>query len=202
MIGRGLGVALLLAAAARGGWAGPTAEQAAEREAIRSERAAVEARYRAAERECRERFVVASCIEEQKALEREALAELRRRELALDDAVRRADAEEAARRVQAKQAEIDRRAPASRARAGAASQPQAREAAPLASAPAAAAPRRSPTAEDPAKAAERAQAQQRRASEAQARREAAERRNAQRAAKQKAPAAPLPVPDAASAPQP
>lgn len=195
---------LLLVGAAFGAGAAPTADQAAGRAAIRTERAAVEARYQAGVQQCRDQFVVASCLDEQKAQRRHALAELRQRELALDEAVRKAEADEAARRVEAKQAELDRRTPRPQAHAPAASTPLSARQAPTsaASQAEARARRNARAAEEAAAAATRAQAQQRRASEAEARREAAERRNAERAAKGKPPAAPLPVPPAASGPTP
>jgi len=195
---------LSLVVAACGVGAAPTEDQAAQRAAIRTERAAVEARYEAGVQQCRDRFIVASCLDEQKAQRRHALAELRQRELALDETVRKAEADEAARRVEAKQAELDRRTPSPQAHAPPASTPPAARQAPTsaASQTEARARRNAKAAEEAAAAAARAQAQQRRASEAEARRQAAERRNAERAAKGKPPAAPLPVPPATSGPTP
>jgi hypothetical protein len=156
---------------------------AAERAAIRSERAEVEARFRQAEADCRQRFAVSGCLSEAEAQKRTALDSLRRRELVLDDAQRRR-AEAAARPV-----------PVPRA-ASAASAPAARPAGNAASA--ASAQKRSKTADDAAEAAERAAAQQRRVKEAEERRAKVEKRNAERAAKGKK-STPLPVPGAASA---
>ncbi len=60
-----------------------------ERQRIGRERAAVTSRYQKAEAECRQRFVVTPCIDEAKAQQRKALAELRERELVIDDADRK-----------------------------------------------------------------------------------------------------------------
>jgi hypothetical protein len=201
--------------ALRGVAAEPTPAQAAEKAELRAEREAVEARYRTAERACRERLLVSSCLRDAQQQRREALAALRERELMLDETIRRAEAEEHAQRRDAKAGAAAQAASAASARAEAASAPAAvgaKAAAPAAPAARASAPdtsswRRAQPRVDPpqpspaereaqraAAAAERAAAQQRRASEAQAHRETVERRNAERSAKGRAPAAPLPVP--------
>jgi hypothetical protein len=208
----GRAVALGLLVALQGAAADPTPAQAAEKAELRAEREAVEARYRTAERDCRERLLVSSCLRDAQQRRREALDALRERELVLDDAIRRAEAEEHARRRAAKADAAAQAASAGAARAGAdpasapagAAAPAARASAPDTSGWRRGEPRAKPAsplereAQRAAAAAERAAAQQRRASEAQAHREAVERRNADRAAKGRTPAAPLPVP--ASAP--
>ena len=80
------------------------AAAAAEREQIRLERAAVEARYKQGELACRERFAVTACVTELQTQRREALAALRLREIELDETKRKAEAEENARRLEAKRA--------------------------------------------------------------------------------------------------
>jgi hypothetical protein len=168
---------------------------AAQRQQIKADRAAVDARYKQAEVDCTKRFAVSGCIADAQAQRREAMTGLRQRELALDEAQRQADAEESARRVQAKQAEAASKpvpvpravsapagAAASSAAAGTGSE-RARQ--------------RSKTADDAAAAATRVAAQQRRASEAAAHRQDVEQRNAERNARAKK-VTPLPVPSAAS----
>jgi len=171
------------------------ASDAAQREQVRTERAAAEARYKQAEADCSKRFAVSGCLAEAQAQRREAMTGLRAREVALDEAQRKADAEESARRVQAKQAEAASKPPpvpraasapasaAASAAAGRASSERARQ--------------RSKTAEDATLAAARVAAQQRRASEAAAHRQEVEQRNAERSARGKK-STPLPVPSAAS----
>jgi hypothetical protein len=171
------------------------ASGAAQRQQIKTERAAAEARYKQAEADCSKRFAVSGCLAEAQAQRREAMTGLRAREVALDEAQRKADAEESARRVQAKQAEAASKPPpvpraasapasaAASAAAGRASSERARQ--------------RSKTAEDATLAAARVAAQQRRASEAAAHRQEVEQRNAERSARGKK-STPLPVPSAAS----
>jgi colicin import membrane protein len=172
----------------------PTSD-AAQRKQIKMERAAAEARYKQAEADCSKRFAVSGCIADAQALRRAAMTDLRVRELALDEARRRADAEESARRIQAKQAAAASKPPpvprAASAPVGAASSATA------ARAPSERARQRSKTAEDATVAAARVAAQQRRASEAAAHRQEVEQRNAERSARAKK-STPLPVPSAAS----
>jgi hypothetical protein len=180
-------------------WGAQAAEPAsavAEREQIQRERAAVEARYAQTEADCQKRFAVSGCVTQAQAQRREELSALRLRELALDDARRKAEAEENERRLAAKRAEaLARPQPVPRA----ASAPRAAASAPAgsASAPGDRARRRSKTADDAAEAAARVAAQQRRAMEAAAHRQQVEQRNAERAARGKK-STPLPVPTAAS----
>ncbi len=167
----------------------------AERKQIQHDRTAAETRYQQAEAECKTRFAVSGCIAEAQAQRRTAMTELRQRELALDEAKRRAEVEENAKRVQTKQTE---------AAARPVPVPQAASAPPSAAASAASAPARrqrktqaSKTADEATAAAARVAAQQRRASEAAAHRQDVEQRNAERAARGKK-STPLPVPSAAS----
>jgi len=169
-------------------------EAQAERRQIKTDRAAANARLKQAEAECRQRFVVSSCINEAQAQHRDAMTALRMRELTLDEAKRKAEAEENERRLEAKRAEAASRQP-----------PVPRAAsAPKASASAASSPlagdrgrKRSKTGDDAAEAAARVAAQQRRAAEAAAHRKEVEERNAERMARNKK-STPLPVPSAAS----
>lgn len=168
-------------------------EAQAERQRIQAERAAVESAYKQAEAECRQRFAVSGCVAEAQTQRREELAVLRDRELVLDEAKRKAQAEEDERRIQAKRAEAASRPV-----------PQVTVAPPRAAASAASAaasgeraPRRSKTADDATAAAARVAEQQRRLSEAAAHRREVEQRNAERAARGKQ-STPLPVPSAAS----
>jgi hypothetical protein len=183
-----LGLAALAPALAK-----QTDDAAAQRDAIRKERAAIEARFKAGEAECKQRFAVSGCVADLQARRRQDLETLRQRELALDDAKRKAETEANTRRLDAKQAEARSRPPPEpRAEAPprAASSPGAAAGTPIHNARV---PKPSKTADDRATAVARVEAQQRRASEAEARREAAEQRSAERAARGKK-STPLPVP--------
>jgi len=80
-----------------------------ERARIASERAEVEKRYADRERECRERFVVTSCVDDAKRDRRKSLDALRARELKLDEETRRARTEARRAELAAKAAEDARR---------------------------------------------------------------------------------------------
>ncbi|MBN8510789.1 MAG: hypothetical protein J0L57_19520, partial [Burkholderiales bacterium] len=58
----GWALALGLLVALPGAAAEPTPAQAAEKAELRAEREGVEAQYRTAERDCRERLLVSSCL--------------------------------------------------------------------------------------------------------------------------------------------
>jgi colicin import membrane protein len=89
---------------------GAGAEQASEERArIATERAAVEARFLGRERECRQRFVVTSCLDEAKAERRQALDQLRARQLVLDEARRHSRSEQRKAELADKAAEDARR---------------------------------------------------------------------------------------------
>ena len=195
MIRRGLacaalaGLQCLAAGAAR---ADEPPEAQAERQRIAAERAAVEADAARAEAECRTRFAVSGCVADVQAQRRAALVPLRERELALDEAKRKAAAQERALRLEAKRAQAASAAPPP------ADSTRVRSRAPASAAPAGERERkRSKTADDAAEAAQRAAERQQRLDEAAAHRQEVEQRNAASAARGKK-AQPLPVPSAAS----
>jgi hypothetical protein len=166
-------------------------DAAAERSALAAQRQEVERRFAAEEAACRQRFAVSGCIEEARLQRRRALAPLREREFALDDAGRKARAAE---RRQA----LAQKRQAAEARTASAPPLQARTREPAASAPAAASrsrlERAPPSQSDEARqAAVRSAAAERRRSQAQADRARIEQRQASRAASGK-PAVPLPLP--------
>ena len=185
-------VALLASTAAVSAWSTEDAT-AAQRRRIAEERAAVEARAKAAQAACAEQFAVTACVDRVKAERREP----RRR---LDGEAAMLDAEDRRRRAAQRLLQIEQRqavsaqtpptdgvrsqsakaveTPASDTRSP--SQPRATEADRQAAASAAA-----------ARAAQRAAASARRASEAEAHRAAVEARNRERESK-RPPAKPLP----------
>jgi colicin import membrane protein len=183
-------VGLLIAPA----WAADApADELQRRDRLGAERAAAQARYDAAARECQNAFAVTGCMEQAKSERRRTLDRIVREEAALDDAQRRRRADERRQRITQKQ-----QAAAARA---AASAPDMRLRAPRKVAPPASAPRpqrhaepRSPQAEaaEAAAASERAAQAQRRRERAAAHEEAVRRRNEQDRAAGKPPAAPLP----------
>jgi colicin import membrane protein len=194
---------LLLCAACLVGlpvWAqDPPADEAQRRERLGAERAAAQARYDAAARECESAFAVTGCVERARAERRIAFDRITREESMLDDAQRRRRAEERRRRIAQKQ-----QAAAARA---AASAPDMRLRVPRQAARPASAPRpshraepRSPEAEaaEAAAATQRAAQAQRRRERAAAREEAVRRRNEKERAEGKPPAAPLAVPQASA----
>jgi len=101
----------------------------AERHRIAEERAAIEARYAARTRECRDRFVVTSCIDDAKVERRHGLDALRARQLKLDEERRRARTAERSAELAAKAADDARREQERASRA--ASAPAPREPRPL-----------------------------------------------------------------------
>src|SRR5450432_402848 len=84
----------LLASVTLAGVAAAASADDTERQRIATERAAAEARYVARERECRERFVVTSCVDDAKRERRQVLDALKARQLRLDEAKRRARTDE------------------------------------------------------------------------------------------------------------
>ena len=191
-----LALGLLLAVGAH---ATEPPEAQAERHQIKTERAAANAQLKASEAECRQRFAVSGCVAEAQAQHREAMTALRMRELTLDEAKRKAEAEENERRIEAKRTEAANRPPPVPRAASAPKPSVATSAASAASGPVAGAParKRSKTGDDATEAAARVAAQQRRAAEAAAHRQDVEKRNAEREARGKK-STPLPVPSAAS----
>jgi hypothetical protein len=177
--------------------ANESAEEAQRRERLEADRAAAQARYDAALRECQSAFAVTGCVDRAKAERRGTMDRLAREEAALDDLQRRRRAEERRKRIAAKQQ-------ASAARA-AASAPDVRLREPRLPSLAASASRPSRRAEprsaqeaaaEETAARERATDSQRRRERAAEHQEAVRQRNAERAAR-KPPAAPLPDPTAA-----
>lgn len=77
-------------------------DDAAERERIKVERAAAEARYVEEDKACRARFAVTDCLDKATRLRNARLAELRRQERLLNDAERK-------RRAAERQKELDER---------------------------------------------------------------------------------------------
>ena len=84
-------------------------EAQTEKAGIESQRRAAEERYRARERECRERFVVTSCVEEAQRQRRATLDALRARQLQLDETRRRTRAAERRAEIAEKVAEDAKR---------------------------------------------------------------------------------------------
>lgn len=187
-------IALWLAAAVgRAAAADVEASERAQRDRLSAERAAAQARYGQAVRECERGFVVTSCVDKAKAERRAALDRVAGEQAALDDAQRRRRAEERRRRIAHKQAQRE-----AQQSAGAASTPQAPKMR-LPSPPASGKRFEPRSAQEAAAAA--AEASQR-AAQARERRErasehaqAVRKRNAERAAR-RPPAAALPPPSA------
>jgi len=96
----------------------------AERHKISEERAAIEARYAARSRECRDRFVVTSCIDDAKAERRHGLDALRARQLKLDEERRRTRTAERSAELAAKAADDARREQERASRAASAPAPR------------------------------------------------------------------------------
>jgi hypothetical protein len=170
----------------------------AERARLAAERQALIDRFAQEELDCQQRFLVNACVEDVSRRRRDALAPLRARELELDDAERRRRAAGRRAAIEAKQREqAARPAPAS-----APDRPPRPPAEPASAAPASPASASPPSNAEAqaraARAAERARASQRRREDAEAALERVRRRVAEREAAGKT-AAPLPVPDAASA---
>src|SRR5687767_12694288 len=177
----------------------PLADEVQRRERLSAERAAAQAHYDAAVRECERAFAVTGCIERARAERRVVFDRITKEEAMLDDAQRRRRAEERRQRIAQKQ-----QAAAARA---AASAPNMRLRAPRQVAPPASAPRpshraepRSPAAEaaEAAAAKQRAAQAQRRRERAAAHEEAVRLRDEKERAEGKPPAAPLPVPPASA----
>lgn len=189
------------------GLAGPAradaaADDAKQRERIRTEREAVQATYRQQVEECNTRFVVTSCVDAARAQRHAALDKLDKQQLVLDEARR---AQRAAERTEAIESKVSgeearRREEAARERSATRRDAPADAAKPAASA-ASAAPRAARAASTPAERAQ-SEARARRAYElkqlqAEAHRQEVARRNQERAKKAN-PGAPLPVPSASA----
>jgi len=189
------------------------ASERAERDRLKTERDQAEAAYVTRERECREKFVVTSCIEQARRDRRQTLERLRQQQAVLDEAQRK---QRAAQRVDEIRTKVSSEDAKQRERAGTERRQRVEAASPSASA--ASAEASSPTAivvSEPPSALARPASANASAMEVHARKEAAyekrleearehraqvERRNAEKAASGKAPAKGLPTPTSASAP--
>jgi len=174
-----------------------------ERERIRAEQAKVEATFAARERECRDRFVVTSCIDEARRERRQAMESLRRQQELLDEAQRKLRAAQRVEEIRNKVSSEEAKRRDAEARQRERALQQAEAAASAASEPAStpahakalpARQAREKVNPDPQRASDYAKRQ----AAAQEHREAVAKRNAERAAKGKKPAKPLPAPSAAS----
>ena len=97
---------IVLFAVALAALLGPPARaagDASERDRLAQERRDIERRYDQQDAECRQHFVVTSCVEEARRARRDALADVTARQIALDDAERQ-------RRAQARRERIERKA--------------------------------------------------------------------------------------------
>jgi hypothetical protein len=72
----------------------------AERKRLQEERAKVEAEYKADEKACYAKFAVNNCLDKAKAKRREAVSDLRRQEISLNDAERKRKAAERERSIE------------------------------------------------------------------------------------------------------
>jgi hypothetical protein len=188
--------ALLVACCAPGVVLALADTRAEDRSRLQAERQSLGQRFADEERACASRFVVTSCQDEVRARRREALAQLRERELKLDEAERRERAEQRRQAIAAKQA-----AAASAPARTLASPPELRLRQPLPPAAGASAvrrPARPPDDGRSAEAAARAQESQVRRQEAQAAQERVSRREAERQANRHR-SQPLPLPASAPA---
>ncbi|HEX6705441.1 MAG TPA: hypothetical protein VF169_11825 [Albitalea sp.] len=177
----------------------PAAERA-ERARIESERKQAEADYTRRELECRERFVVTSCLDDARRDRRLALEGLRHQQAILDEAQRKQRAAQRMDDIRGKVSEADAR------RRSTATQ-QAKDRAPRevhARSPHAASAvdeGASGVSRSGTEAARRSSEYEQRQEDARAHRAAVERRNAEKAARGKM-SPPLPVPAASAVPKP
>ena len=111
-------VCLVAVAIAGASPVGATSADDQERARLAAERAAIESRYSARERECKERFVVTSCVDDARRERRQGLDALRSRQIQLDEARRRERTAERQAELAAKAAEDARRDREREARAG------------------------------------------------------------------------------------
>ncbi|HWI81661.1 hypothetical protein [Ramlibacter sp.] len=192
----------------------PDAAVAAQRARIAAERARVEGDFKLQERACWGKFAVNDCLAAARAKRREALSDLRRQDISLNDAERK-------QRGAARQRSIEERSAPAGQPAASAGRPRARDerdaqaaqrAADLAARQAGRTPRTEPAGDARQRAAERQQELERKAADRGARdqdavrnvqrreeqqrqaQERKERLQRRLAARQKAPAAPLPAP--------
>jgi hypothetical protein len=191
------GLALCLSAAA---WAEAPADDSAERERIRAERAAVEATYLQQLEVCSKRFVVTSCVDAARGQRHAAVTELDRQQRLLDEARRTQRAAERQQAIDSKVGGEEARLREEAARDRSATRRASGEPG-TAPTPASAAPRAARPASTPAERAaqeERArQAFDLKQQRAEAHRQEVARRNQERALKAN-PGAPLPTPSASA----
>lgn len=177
------------------------ASEAAERERIARERAAVERESRAAQAACANQFAVTACIDQAKAARRQRLQALDRQRALLDDDLRKRRAAARIEQIRQRQATVAEERPevTVRARSAPASAATMSDVAPTRSrsVEATLAARQAAASQADTEAALRVRAAQRRASEAEAHRRAVEKRNQGRATSHP-PGKPLPVLPAAS----
>jgi colicin import membrane protein len=164
-------------------------DEPAERDQLRRDRQAIEARHGQREQTCRQQFVVTPCLEAARADKQKALQAVQARESALDDAQRRRRAE-----IQAQRVTDKARAAQAREESKALKEPRP---------PRVVAPKPVKTQSTKASQPDRSAAEKRqreafdaRQREIQAHREEVEKRNAARAARK--PPVPLPVPASAA----
>lgn len=166
------------------------ADDSAEKERLKKERAAVEAEYARQELACHQQFAVNACLEKARIERQKALQTVRTQELAIEDAERRE-------RTQAQAERLNKKAQAAQERKPA----EPRQAKPPRPAPNKAAKPPSPKASAPDRSAhekEQREAFEARQSEIKAHREEVEKHNAERAKRKKP--QPLPVPASAAMP--
>jgi len=96
---------------------------AQERQRIDLERAAQQAQWVQAQQDCQKRFAVNDCLRESRQLQQQALQELRRQELRLNDLVRQQAAAAARQRIDVKSADGRQRRSNLEAAVDAAAQP-------------------------------------------------------------------------------
>lgn len=182
----------------------PAAERA-ERQRIESERAQAEAAFARRERECRERFVVTSCLDDARRDRRQALEGLRQQQAILDEGQRKQRAAQRMDDIRSKVSEQD-----ARRRSAAVQQGKERprrevlaRSSPTHAAPGASAVEggASGVSRSGTEAARRVSESEKRQADAKAHRAAVERRNAEKAAQGKF-SRPLPVPTDPAASRP
>jgi|SRR6476661_7406145 len=106
---RRIAVLLLSLACCLPAFADEAKDAVAERARIAAERSRLEAVFQTEQKACYRKFAVSGCIADAQARRRDALADLRRQEIALNDAERKARAAERMRALEQKQADEARR---------------------------------------------------------------------------------------------
>jgi colicin import membrane protein len=188
---------LALAAAALPAVAIDPAAERAERRRIESERSQVEAAFAQRERECRERFVVTSCLEDARRDRRQSLESLRQQQAILDESQRKQRAAQRMDDIRSKVSEADAHRRSATAEPGK-ERPKREVAARTPHAASAVEEGATGVSRSGTEAARRVSEYERRQAEARAHRAAVERRNAEKAAQGKV-SRPLPAPSAPAA---